>query len=406
MTSSFDSPIRQIRRCLTPNGPSSINTRPMGLYNSLELDSNSNANSRVHLIQSDLWEAITGEHLSPQNICQLCDISIPNPDVSSIALQYLHMSKDRQGSRALQTKIQECSPAERSVIFAALLPALNELVYDPCSNYVIQKLCEYTNSETDQQFLQFFLENIDAVVDHPNGCRVLQKFIENTNKNNVDQIYVALRDKIEPMCMSPNGNHIVQRFIEMLPNRVPEIINIIESQVTRLVIDSCGCRVVQKLFDRYDIRLLRPLVDEVLTCAADLAENQYGNYVVQNILDAGPESDIEQLLEDFRGGFYAFSIHKFASNVMERCIRRANGKQRQEIFTEIIGKDGFFDEGRILKMVTDQFGNYVIQRIIEFGTESQQTAIYNVVYDHYDEAIKRQYAKHVISKLEDLGYEF
>ena len=434
----------------------------------------SEANCHVHLIPSDLWEAITGEHLSPQNICQLCDIAIPNTNYNSINNslnnispqinqnsvspdlnhQYVQMARDRQGSRQLQQKIQDCSDAERSLIFAAIIPSLSDLVYDQSSNYVIQKLCEYLNNpitnnkntnnsnrnrnvytntdsgsdqensnnqldlgdnnkiindykEYDQRFLEFFLSDIQRVVEHPNSCRVLQKYIEHTNNvENVDQIYVAVRDQLNPMCTSPNGNHIVQRFIEMLPKRVPEVVTIIKPHVSSLVIDSCGCRVVQKLFDKYNISLLRPLVDEVLTCAADLATNQYGNYVVQNILESGPDSDIEALINEFKGGFYNFSIHKFASNVIEKCIRRANPEQREEIFEEIIGDDGKFEEQRILKMVTDQFGNYVMQRIIEFGSESQQNAIYEVVYDHYAEAMKKNYARHVITRLQNLGYEF
>ncbi|KAK8875365.1 hypothetical protein M9Y10_005530 [Tritrichomonas musculus] len=432
----------------------------------------SEANCHVHLIPSDLWEAITGEHLSPQNICQLCDIAIPSnnynninnstnsisPQInqnsvsSDLNHQYVQMARDRQGSRQLQQKIQDCSDAERSLIFAAIIPSLSELVYDQSSNYVIQKLCEYLNNpitnknttnrnknvytssdsdqenangnqidlsdsstnkiyndyrEYDQSFLAFFLSDIQRVVEHPNSCRVLQKYIEHTNSvENVDQIYVAVRDQLNPMCTSPNGNHIVQRFIEMLPKRVPEVVSIIKPYVSTLVIDSCGCRVVQKLFDKYNISLLRPLVDEVLTCAADLATNQYGNYVVQNILESGPDSDIEALIHEFKGGFYNFSIHKFASNVIEKCIRRANPEQREEIFEEIIGDDGKFEEQRILKMVTDQFGNYVMQRIIEFGSESQQNAIYEVVYDHYAEAMKKNYARHVITRLQALGYEF
>jgi hypothetical protein len=57
-------------------------------------------------------------------------------------------------------------------------------------------------------------------------------------------------------------------------------------------------------------------------------------------------------------------------------------------------------------MVGDQFGNYVIQRIIEFGTEEQRTAIYNVVYENYEDFTTRQYAKHVIQRLEKLRFEF
>lgn len=397
MTISFDHNKHTFHRAMTPT-PTSPGFSLF--FPNPDVDSN----ARVPLIQSDLWEAITGEHLSPQNICQLCDnLTISTKDFSAI---YYQKSTDRQGSRELQQKIEECTDIERRQIFNALYSHFDVLIYDPWANYVIQKLCEYRNPETEEKFLTFFLKDVKTVINHANGCRVLQKFIENTSKPNVDQLYLALRDQIEPMCTSPNGNHIVQRFIEMLPERVPEIIKIIEPQVDSLVEDSCGCRVVQKLFDRYDIELLRPLVDRVLVRAGKLATNQYGNYVIQNILESGPDSDVEKIFAEFKGKFFSFSMHKFASNVIEKCIIRANKKQKQDIFTDIIGSEKNYNEQRIFEMITDQFGNYVIQRIIQYGTESQQTIIYDVVCDHYDETITKQYSKHVISKLGALGYPF
>lgn len=363
---------------------------------------------RVHLLQSDLWEAITGEKLTPASICQLFDIAIPSHDVqpNSLNIQYYAMAKDRQGSRMLQEKIQECSAVERKYIFDALIPRLPELVFDSSSNYVIQKLCEYTTPENQGAFLAFFLSDIHHVVEHQTGCRVLQKFIEHTSASDVDQIFQALKDDLVSISYSSNGNHIVQRFIEMLPHRLEEIVTVLQPHVANLVIDNCGCRVMQKMFDQYDISQLRPLVEEVLSCAADLATNQYGNYVVQNILEDGPDDDIAVLINSFAGGFYQFSIHKFASNVIEKCIRRATPEQREEIFAEIIGTPDYWENGRILKMVGDQFGNYVVQRIIEFGNEDQQNAIYEVVYDNADDLFTRNYAKHVISRLQALDFVF
>jgi hypothetical protein len=141
-------------------------------------------------------------------------------------------------------------------------------------------------------------------------------------------------------------------------------------------------------------------------CAGDLAMNQYGNYVVQNILEAGPDDDVTRLIRAFAGRFYQFSMHKFASNVIEKCIRRASTAQRQAIFGEIIGAQGRWETQRIMRMASDQFGNYVVQRIIEFGSDLQQTAIYDVVYQNYDELVEEQYARHVISRLEDQGFAF
>jgi hypothetical protein len=364
---------------------------------------------RVHLIPCDLWEAITGEHLSPDHICRLCDVLTPGIDAASqreISLQYLNLAKDRTGSRILQQRIQDCSPCERKQIFDSLLPHLSELIFDPSSNYVIQKLCDFPTTETQSVFLSFFLSDIHRIVEHQNGCRVLQKFIENTIPVNVDQLFQSLKSILISLSYSANGNHIVQRFIELLPFRLQEIVAQLEPQVTKLVIDNCGCRVIQRLFEQYNITDLRPLVDQVMQCAGDLAMNQYGNYVVQNILESGPDEDVTQLIQAFTGRFYQFSMHKFASNVIEKCIRRASASEKERIFTEIIGLPGKWETGRIVRMASDQFGNYVIQRIIEFGSELQQTGIYDVVYQNFDELIGEVYARHVISRLEDQGFGF
>jgi hypothetical protein len=160
--------------------------------------------------------------------------------------------------------------------------------------------------------------------------------------------------------------------------------------------------VVQGLFERSEISILRPLINEILKRAVDLTPHQYGNYILQSILETAPDEEVSRLVGSFRGHFYRFSMHKFASNVIEKCIRRVSSAQRTEIFQEIIGVNGRWEEGRILEMVGDQFGNYVIQRILEFGSREQLAAISRVVKKNREELSRRSYAKHVLVKLENL----
>jgi hypothetical protein len=127
---------------------------------------------------------------------------------------------------------------------------------------------------------------------------------------------------------------------------------------------------------------------------------------VQHILEGSQYEHVSALIGAFRGHFYEFSIHKFASNVIEKCIRGAIRPEQIAIFTEIIGGPDEYEEERIARMVADQFGNYVVQRIIEHGTEGQQNAIYEVVYDRYDRLIGIAYAGYVISKLAAIGFQF
>ncbi|OHS93618.1 Pumilio-family RNA binding repeat containing protein [Tritrichomonas foetus] len=365
------------------------------------------AQSKVHLISSDLWEAITGERLTPSNICEILEQAVPDGEHQPVqSLQYIMMARDRQGSRIIQKKLDESSDSDRSIIFNSLEPDFKDLIFDPCANFVIQKLCETATEKEQQTLLKVFLADTKTVVDHPNGCRVLQKFIETTSTENIDQLYVATRQYFLQLCVSPNGNHIVQRFIDHLPDRIGEIVKSVKPLMLKMAFDNCGCRIIQRLFDKYDVDTLKILVDDVMKKAVDLATNQYGNYVVQKILESGKSDLVSTLVNAFKGHFYEFSIHKFASNVMEKCIRNATQEEQLGIFTEVIGTFGHYENARILKMSTDQFGNYVIQRIIKHGNEDQQNAIYEVAYENFDELIACNYGKHVITRLKNLGYDF
>ena len=369
-------------------------------------------NNRVHLITSKLWEAVTGEKLSVEELCNVLGTSLPTNETQTVSIiqsqqqQYVLMSKDPTKSRTLQSRIEDSSKAEQETIFNALAPSLNELVFDQSANFVIQKLCEVATPEQQQVLLKFFLSDINRIVDHCIACRVLQRFMETTSAQNVDQLFTALKPNLMSLCLSQNGNHIVQRFVITLPNRLQTIINCILPNVFSLAVDNCGCRIVQRLFEQTEIRKLAPIVEEVLKNAVDLATNQYGNYVIQYILQSNCHEYISALLKAFKGKFYKFSVHKFASNVIEKCITGASEEERQEIFSEIIGTPGNFNNARILSMVRDQFGNYVIQRIIDSGTQQQRDAVYEVVYQNYELLHQIQYAKHVLTRLQNFHYTF
>jgi len=368
---------------------------------------------RVHLITSDLWEAITGEKMTTNSLYHVIDSSFPiNDNLPYFGIHstnnntYLQISKDPQKSRALQHRITEASESELSEIFNSLLPCLYELVYDQSANFVIQKLCEYASNDQHQLLLKFFLANALAIVEHQIACRVLQRFIECTSKPNTEALFAALKQNLLDLCLSPNGNHIVQRFVIALPEKLPIIISTILPSVTPLAMDNCGCRIVQRLFEQYPIEQLSPLVNEVMKNASELAINQYGNYVVQYILASQKREYVANLLYIFRGRFYSFSIHKFASNVIEKCISSATQSEREAIFAEIIGYDGDYNKSRILSMAEDQFGNYVIQRIIEYGSRNQKYAVYSVFDAHYNTLHLGQYSRHVLTRLMHLGFDF
>lgn len=63
------------------------------------------------------------------------------------------------------------------------------------------------------------------------------------------------------------------------------------------------------------------------------------------------------------------------SNVIEKALTYGSEQQRTELIEEIISKDDQTHDS-LLSMVKDKFGNYVVQKMIEF---SNQTTKENII---------------------------
>ena len=70
-------------------------------------------------------------------------------------------------------------------------------------------------------------------------------------------------------------------------------------------------------------------MDEILREATSLAQDQYGNYVVQHVLQHGGEGERKTILQTLAGQIVLLTQHKFASNVIEKCLTYCGASERQ-----------------------------------------------------------------------------
>ena len=78
-------------------------------------------------------------------------------------------------------------------------------------------------------------------------------------------------------------------------------------------------------------------LDEIRKCHRQLLDDQYGNYVIQHVLQYGRHSDRDSLLEIVtEGGILSLSKQKFASNVVEKLLKFGNAGQRNAIVRELL----------------------------------------------------------------------
>lgn len=72
-------------------------------------------------------------------------------------------------------------------------------------------------------------------------------------------------------------------------------------------------------------------------CWVWLLQDQYGNYVVQHVLEHGAGEDRSRLVAAVRGKVLQLSQHKFASNVVEKCVTHATRNERALLIDELCG---------------------------------------------------------------------
>jgi len=204
-----------------------------------------------------------------------------------------------------------------------------------------------------------------------------------------------------------NGNHVIQKAIEQVDNStVNFIVETFYSQATDLAMHPYGCRVLQRILEYCKKQQARPIIDEVLQNVIKLAEDQYGNYVIQHILERGSDADKAQVWSKMQRHILEMSLHKFASNVVEKVLQHGTAQQRDMLYEEILKTPEKSQDGEesqevpIVKMMKDQFGNYVVQKMLEYSDGSKRQEVVDCIKASSGELKKLSYGKHILVRLE------
>jgi hypothetical protein len=122
------------------------------------------------------------------------------------------------------------------------------------------------------------------------------------------------------------------------------------------------------------------------------------NYVIQHVIERGNPEDREKIIGDIFGQVLELSKHKFASNVVEKCVAFGTFDDRQRIIDEIM-EVNVDNSSPLLAMMKDGFGNYVIQKLLDV-TEGEQRAQLVAKIKPQLLALKRYtYGKHLASSM-------
>lgn len=302
------------------------------------------------------------------------------------------ISKDQEGSRFIQKKLDGATGDEIEYTFQEVKKHINELITDLFGNYVIQKFLEMGTSAHRKDILSSMRGLVIPLSLHMYGCRVIQKALECDDINL--EIVAQLKGHVIELVCDQNGNHVIQKCVECVDAGF--VIREFEEDAVNLSRHRYGCRVIQRIFEHSTD--CRGTVDKIVAKAALLVEDQYGNYVIQHIIEHGTDQDRRRLIKELADRIGEYSVHKFASNVMEKCVLFGSEAERRHMLGKVVAH-GPNSVAKGVCMAGDKFGNYVIQRMLEVLADGDREKLFRILRSSLADLKKSTYSKCIVSKL-------
>lgn len=385
-------------------------------------------------------------------------------------------ARDQAGSRFIQQHLDSASPECVSRIFQQVLPHTLTLSQDVFANYVVQRLFDLSpGAEDATQLAEALRGNVASLARQTYGCRVVQKMIEcprvppATKESLIRELddngdtTPGARMMAECAC-DQNGNHVIQKCVDFMRQEdLLFIVRAFRGCVTRLTTNAYGCRVIQRILEKCTPVVTGVIIPELIEDVVLLAQDQYGNYIVQYVIchdDSGTGEYRAAMIRGIRGRYAELSKHKFASNVVEKCVVFATPEERDAIIMEllktttinntinnnnninnsiivnnniinnnsinstiIVNNNGgnvinqraygnINNNGRsssvingcqqrlptLVEMAEDQFANYVVQKILE--ATDQDARVVGLLRQYIPTLRKSTFAKHLVTKID------
>lgn len=256
------------------------------------------------------------------------------PDMVSMVQHVPHMgywelAQDAQGSRMLQTRLDEAEgDAERVEIAVALQGHVWEAIRCPNANHVIQKCVETLRP----QALQFVIDEIfdqgpravQRTARQNFGCRILQRLLEHCSPNQLERIVEELLSEAVRLSVHQFGNYVMQCLAAHgLGAQRRRLTNDIIKDIAKVGSSLNGCAVLTRLLDHEPTEDLLALSNAVLAndgLVAKMGRMRHGHDAVEHIssIVAGHPDRKELLHQQLSAGVPSLQMSRYGRSIIAK----------------------------------------------------------------------------------------
>eukprot|EP00468_Gymnochlora_sp_CCMP2014_P009114 CAMPEP_0167762498 /NCGR_PEP_ID=MMETSP0110_2-20121227/12804_1 /TAXON_ID=629695 /ORGANISM="Gymnochlora sp., Strain CCMP2014" /LENGTH=1142 /DNA_ID=CAMNT_0007649385 /DNA_START=1 /DNA_END=3429 /DNA_ORIENTATION=+ len=316
------------------------------------------------------------------------------------------LAKTQAGSRFLQQRIGEGHPGYFSLVMKEVFSDLPNLMMDLFGNYLCQKLIEKSNEQQKDAIIGKIASHIPDISCDRQGTRAVQKIVASTTTKKQRGMFmnaICRETDLLRLMRDPNGSHVIHAVLDKFPLSIlSPIFKLAYKTSYKLAVHQHGLCVLKKCMTLAKPKDFMDLSKKVLVKVLNLVNDQYGNYLIQHIIDRSiinRQNNVDQggdrkgasreitgdaitlLHQRLTGHYCRLSKQKFSSNVVEKCLRVGSCDWQTSIIEELMDK-GNYNGNTVLSLLQDSYGNYVMQNALNVAETAQAALLVQLIKPH------------------------
>ena len=198
---------------------------------------------------------------------------------------------------------------------------------DPYANYFCQKLLNFANEKHIDRILDWIEDKFVEICNDTHGTRACQNLVEwmSLNLDRIRFIQKTLQYDVVTLSTNQHGNHILNICLNRFPSsEIDFIVDSFSENCREVASNKHGWMVIQKCLMKCSEVQRQKLAGRIVGESLSLAQNEFGNYIIQSIIKMNDVNHNHKILQAFTPHLSILCVQKFSSNVIEKVSYIAN----------------------------------------------------------------------------------
>ena len=226
------------------------------------------------------------------------------------------------------------------------------------------------------------------------GSRIFQNYLKNTHCDILHQIFLEIKNKLPDLIRDNYANYFCKKFYDSLnqKDRIEYLIAI-QSQLNNLAIDPIATYPIQGIIEKLGSKNEKKIIylgirDSIET----FCYNVYGIHIIEKILSYFEDEFTKEIIDFVYNNFMNLACHINGVCIAKKLLLMTHKRELHQKIKKIIIQNSD-------NLIIHQYGNYIIQTIVENWEDKDLEEIIDLYKNKYIYLSQQKYSSNVIERI-------